>query len=506
MSALGKFLWSGLRSGGNVHDYAHAANVFRPNNYGSSPKTKYLFQVNFVLNPAAPDTTDIRQVSYLVKTIELPKFSMDVRDLNQYNRKTYIQTKIKYEPISIRFHDDIIDDVRHLWQDYYNYYFSDGNYDINTYLYDDRYMARLFSSWGLDNGATGSFFNSIEIYSLANGSSSKITLMNPVITAFSHDTHDYADGQGLMEAVMTIHYNGVVYEDGYASGTPNFASPNAYDTNLSGISGQYAGYAIDPATGQLVQGTDSFFNNTRYSMVNTGQLDPQIQARDYNPSAANSFSIPEIQSIIQNSKNNNTGGDYSFPVATYDPPVQTTYNPPESATNIPLNATSDGADVKTPADAGTVFTDGSYQQALYYKGYTPEEIKAASDFVDTGTSVTNQVALSSSFNASNPSVNKLTLAERFLADPEKYTNPNGVNYGQAAVIPAQIDFSNPASPVNPIYNSNTWQNQLLLEGYTANDIAQASSQLAKINVSPGTDLTNIARNYILYNKNQSKVL
>jgi hypothetical protein len=506
MSALGKFLWSGLQNGGTVHDYAHAANVFRPNNYGSSPKTKYLFQVNFVLNPEAPDTTDIRQISYLVKTIELPKFTMDVRDFNQYNRKTFIQTKIKYEPISIRFHDDVIDDVRHLWQDYYNYYFSDGNYDINTYLYDDRYLARLFSSWGLDNGATGAFFNSIEIYSLANGSSSKITLMNPVITAFSHDTHDYADGQGLMEANMTIHYNGVVYEDGYASGTPNFASPNAYDTNLSGISGQYAGYAIDPTTGQLIQGTDTFTNNTRYYQVNNGQLDPQVQAQDYNPTAANNFSVPEIQSIINNSKANNSGGDYAFPVANYNPPAQTTLNPPESATNIPVTATSDGVQVQSPADAGTIYTSGSYQESLYNKGYNPSDITAASNYVNTlSNEVTNNANLAGSRSVSTP-VDKLTLAEQFLADPEKYTNPNGSNYGQAPYIPAQIDFSNPASPVNPIYNSNTWQQQLLSEGYTANDIAQASSQLSKINVSPGTDLTNIARNYILYNKNQSKVL
>jgi hypothetical protein len=95
-----------MLNGGQVHDYAHAAQTFRTNNYARAPKSKYLFQVNFVLSSEAPVNVSTREITYLVKNIDLPKFTMDVKDLNQYNRHTYIQDRIKYEPITIKFHDD----------------------------------------------------------------------------------------------------------------------------------------------------------------------------------------------------------------------------------------------------------------------------------------------------------------------------------------------------------------------------------------------------------------
>ena len=105
MSILNSILNS-LLNGGQVHDYAHASQIFRSNNFALAPKLKYLFQVNFVLSSNAPSQTDTRQISYLVKNIDLPRFTFDVKDMNQYNRHTYIQDRIKYEPINIKFHDD----------------------------------------------------------------------------------------------------------------------------------------------------------------------------------------------------------------------------------------------------------------------------------------------------------------------------------------------------------------------------------------------------------------
>jgi hypothetical protein len=55
--------------------------------------------------------------------------------MNQYNRKRIVQTKIKYDPIDISFHDDngsgvgtanLGGTVRALWKAYYNYYYFDG--------------------------------------------------------------------------------------------------------------------------------------------------------------------------------------------------------------------------------------------------------------------------------------------------------------------------------------------------------------------------------------------
>ena len=499
MSALGKFLWSGLGNGGRLHDYSHAADVFRTNNFALSPKSKYLFQVNFVLSSNAPSYVDTRTVAYLVKNIELPKFTFEVRDINQYNRKGYVQTKIKYDPISLRFHDDTANNVRQLWQDYYNYYIADGTFTLNEYNFDDRYQAKITPNWGLDNGSTDPFFSSIEIYSLANGASSKITLMNPVITSFAHDSHDYEAGQGIMEATMTLHYNGVTYEDGYAAGTPGFANPQYYDQTLSDITGQLVGSVFDNTIGQLVPAPDGFTNryiNRQSSNYHYGQ---QNQAYRYNPSATNNFSIPEIQSIVQNTRNSNTNNLYNFPVADASIPVNSlNASNPDSVQTTP--ATSNGETVLSPLQNNTVYQDGSYQQTLLDRGYTQNQINAADQYISSLPS--SQITNSGLVNSDNLLTNKLAIAQSYIENPDNMAqlNLNKVDYGQPSNVPANINFSDPGNQVNPIFNSNSWQSQLASQGYSDNDINLAASHLSLLNIAPGTDLLLIAQDYINYNK------
>ena len=47
--------------------------------------------------------------------------------MNQYNRKRIVQTKIKYDPVEINFHDDNRNLITSLWYDYYTYYYNDAN-------------------------------------------------------------------------------------------------------------------------------------------------------------------------------------------------------------------------------------------------------------------------------------------------------------------------------------------------------------------------------------------
>jgi len=500
MSALGKFLWSGLGNGGRLHDYSHAADVFRTNNFALSPKSKYLFQVNFVLNSNAPSYVDTRTVAYLVKNIELPKFAFEVRDVNQYNRKGYVQTKIKYNPISIRFHDDGANNVRQLWQDYYNYYIADGTYTLNEYNFDDRYQAKITPNWGLDNGSTDPFFSSIEIYSLANGLSNKISLMNPVVTSFSHDSHDYSEGQGIMEATMEIHYNGVTYEDGYATGTPGFGNPQYYDQTLSDITGQLVGSVFNKTIGQLIPAQDGFTNRYINRQSSNYYYNQQNQTYRYNPSSTNNFSIPEIQSIVQNTQNSNTNNLYNFPVADASIPINSlNASNPDSVQSIP--ATSNGETVLTPLQSGTVYQQGSYQQSLLNRGYTQNQINAADQYISKLSS--DQITNSSLVNSNNLLTNKLAIAQSYIDNPDNMAqlNLSKVDYGQPNYISAKINFSEPGNQVNPTYDSNSWQTQLATQGYSDNDINMAASHLSKLNIAPDTNLLPLAQDYINYSKN-----
>ena len=51
------------------------------------------------------------ELNMLVKTADLPKYNMNVEEKQQYNKKTYVATRISYEPINITFHDDHADTV-----------------------------------------------------------------------------------------------------------------------------------------------------------------------------------------------------------------------------------------------------------------------------------------------------------------------------------------------------------------------------------------------------------
>ena len=498
MSSLLGTILNSLLNGGEVHDYAHAAQVFRTNNFSRSPKYKFLFYVNFILSSDVPAYVSSREIGYLVKSVELPKFTMDVKDLNQYNRHVYIQDRIKYEPVTIKFHDDNDNALRELWQNYYNYYYADGQYSLNDYNYDDRYQPRLHSSWGLDNGSLTPFFSAVEIYSMFGGQSNKITLMSPVITSFSHDTHDYSENTGIMEATMQLRYNGVTYEDGYTQSIPGFNDSAYYDNNLSGLSGQFAGYFQDPTTGQLVPQPDGFTNPVQSRQVEQGSFGFVDQANQYNPTSNTGLTDFEIASINQNNAQTDNNGNVIFPVADVNSPifsqnpsdVQPILNPDAATSYINPDTNSTVSATINP------YVDGSYQSTLYKQGYSTTQINSASEFIST---VPDSTLAEQNFT--NPISAQTVLAQQYIDNPASVSSIGTVNFGQPVNVPTSINFTDPASPVNPSYNSQTWQQTLLSQGYSSSDIALASAHINQLNIATGTDVASIASSYIKYASN-----
>ena len=242
--------WQSLGPGDFVRDYRHAARIFGSNDFIRAPKSKYLFYVVITTNPAAvadnfgspPNFKS--ELSYLVKNVELPKFEIEVQEHNQYNRKVLSHRQIKYNPVTIKFHDDNAATLRDFWQTYYNYYFMDGRYTDSDFKKDDKYKSRTSGTsnrWGMDTNAKAPYLTKIDIYSLYHGYADKITLESPMITSFNHDSHDYADNTGVMEATMTVRYTGVRYEQNPSidakTGLPGFGqdAPEAYDTEMSSL-------------------------------------------------------------------------------------------------------------------------------------------------------------------------------------------------------------------------------------------------------------------------------
>ena len=256
MSSFGQDFLKGFTATNSLRDYTHASKTFRTNAYELKPRFKFLFHVQFTLNVEEIQAlrnskifgpTQISTMSLAVKTVDLPKFNIDVATLNQYNRKRLVQTKINYEPVNITFHDDGGDNIREMWYQYYSYYYKDPAQQYisnaptsygtvgevqtkqNGFSYNSRDIYEQnrvgsVSDWGyigenfMDGTSTASgkppFFKDIQIIGFDQHKYARYILINPLITNWNHDTYDYSQGNGTMQHSMTIRYETVKYLNG----------------------------------------------------------------------------------------------------------------------------------------------------------------------------------------------------------------------------------------------------------------------------------------------------
>jgi len=277
--AFGQDFLNSFFGNDNVRDYTHASKVFRSNGYENSPRTKFLFHVYFNLNTtqipqlgnifSTPDTSTI---GLLVKTIDLPKYKLDVDILNQYNRKRLVQKKINYEPINLKFHDDSGDLIRTMWYNYYSYYYKDPNqsyrgqsatngsigpsqtlttgfdyngrdiYSNNRLVNDWGYIGESYYDGTNAQGGKPPFFKDISIYGFNQHKFVEYVLINPLISQWDHDTYDYSQDNGVMENSVTLQYETVKYYTGAIGGdrpdtnVQGFGSPSYYDQQKSPLS------------------------------------------------------------------------------------------------------------------------------------------------------------------------------------------------------------------------------------------------------------------------------
>lgn len=227
-----------------LRDFQHGARLFVDGDQRLAPKTKYLYHVNFRINQSAISNLNFQfkhrnEINMLVKTAELPKFQVQTETLNQYNRKKNVQTKIDYQPITIKFHDDNLGVTRQLWENYFSYYYGDPVAAKNSSAYNRNAMQGpnfIRSKYGLDNGSTVPFFSSIVIFQMGKKSWNSYTLINPMISAWSHDSLDYSSSQPA-EQTMTVIYESVSYGSGAVipGFTPSGFGQELYDQTPSPI-------------------------------------------------------------------------------------------------------------------------------------------------------------------------------------------------------------------------------------------------------------------------------
>ena len=243
-----------------LRDARHAHQFFTNNSFDFAPKQKYLYHVVFYYTQEASgqSTTagSLKELSLLVKSADLPSFSSNIETKKQYNRNKNVQTGIQYDSVAIRFHDDNKSLSSRLFEEYYRYYFKDGNKfnnpgDVIDYNPRDLYSERV-PKYGLDNGSTTPFFREIKIFQMSRQRYRAYTLINPLVEKWQHDNVDASDAGGLMENTMSLVYEGVLYSEGdvtLESEPTGFGSQETlYDTTPSplGTDSNYPGLDNPP--------------------------------------------------------------------------------------------------------------------------------------------------------------------------------------------------------------------------------------------------------------------
>lgn len=88
-----------------------------------NPKMKFLFVVNFEFNPDYAHMFgkhgDTRAHSFLVKSIDRPKFNFEYEEINMYNYRTKVLKTIRPEALNMIFWDDTGNKVASLMSDYH---------------------------------------------------------------------------------------------------------------------------------------------------------------------------------------------------------------------------------------------------------------------------------------------------------------------------------------------------------------------------------------------------
>jgi hypothetical protein len=350
----------GLLSTPSLRDWQHASKIFTPGSFALVPKFSFNFYVYFDYDPQPfglqTPTASAQLIGALCKSAQLPKFTFEHKTLNAYNRADKIQTKVKYEPVTLKFHDDSSDVIRNFWYDYYSFFYRDADYSPEIYQMKTKYHERQKDKWGytprpeangyingfggvnVQNGGLGETnynpLRAIRIYSMSRKNFSEYVLLNPMITSFQHGEHQM-EGSGLMEHQMTIEYQAVKYYKGKVS-EQEFSSSFLllYDQTKSPL--QQAGFgssifgAGGVADGFNTIGNDLASGNGAAALLNSARIIQQIQQ---NGGIQNMLRV-EAQSAIPQLIEGNL-------------PSQSPWAAPAPADNVASSAASQDAGIAT---------------------------------------------------------------------------------------------------------------------------------------------------------------
>lgn len=243
--------------------YQHAFKLYLSDQYKNVPKAAFMYFIKFNLNPNIQNNQLSNgwndEWALLAKSVQLPKFKISTETVNQYNRKSNIQTKINYEPVTIEMHDDMGGGTNNFWQTYYRYFYQDSRNPNITSIYSDNKYKSIDNKYGLNSSGEQYFLTSIDIFVLHQGNFTEMKLINPIISSWEHDTVAQSEGLKFLQNKMTVVYEDVLYDTGRIvdSETAGFFE-YVYDTTPSPLANPIVAAIQPPYNGAAYEEEENY--------------------------------------------------------------------------------------------------------------------------------------------------------------------------------------------------------------------------------------------------------
>jgi len=176
-------------------------------------RLKYLFKVEFYSSKYSSLPT--RVIFDTVRTVELPKFSIETEVVNAWNVRQSIPTRINFEPVSMTFTDTIDNRFQKFITEYMN--IISGNFQKS-----EKSLRKGFDNFGIKSLASNAdcpidkivitrFYGADAARENLNNKS-EVTLWRPKIVDVQHDTLDYGSSEAITWQV-SFRYESVTYEN-----------------------------------------------------------------------------------------------------------------------------------------------------------------------------------------------------------------------------------------------------------------------------------------------------
>ena len=186
--------------------------MFSPYGY-NVPKVKFLYYVNFVTTNL--DSRTQSHLGFFVKKVDRLQMNYEVVQMNQYNKKRLVQTKLEYGPLNFVLHDTADGTAFKLIEAYNRFHFGDFAFKNNSsWSYD--VVGSNFESQG-DWGLTGRlspnasyFIERIEIFEMYNSTYSQLNFIHPKFTSVEMGGLA-SEESGANDVSISCKYEGVVF-------------------------------------------------------------------------------------------------------------------------------------------------------------------------------------------------------------------------------------------------------------------------------------------------------